>query len=119
MDCERHNLLNPTAAPRVPYVTQVLAPTEGPIIAVSDYVKMLPDALQRWMPRPMYSLGTEGFGRSETRKALRDFFEVDARYVTVATLSQLAQQKLIKPDLVAQAIKDLEINPNKLNPLFA
>jgi len=119
MDCERHNLLNPTATPRAPYVTQTLAPTEGPLIAVSDYVKMLPDALHRWMPRPLYSLGTEGFGRSETRKALRDFFEVDARYVTVATLYQLAQQKLVKPELVAQAIKDLEINPNKLNPLFA
>ena len=119
MDCERHNLLNPTAPARVPYVTQVLAPTEGPIVAVSDYVKMLPDALQRWMPRPMQSLGTEGFGRSETRKALRDFFEVDARYVVVATLYQLAQQKVIKTEVVAQAIKDLGINPNKLNPLFA
>ncbi len=119
LDCERHNLLNPGTAPRVPYLTQILAPTEGPIVAVSDYVKMLPDALQRWMPRPMISLGTEGFGRSETRKALRDFFEVDARYVTVATLYQLAQQKAVKPELVAQAIRDLDIKPDKLNPLFA
>ena len=119
MECERWNLLHPGEKPRVPYVTQTLAPTEGPIIASSDYVKLLPDGLNRWMPRPLYSLGTEGFGRSETRKALRDFFEVDARYVTLATLTQLAQQKVIKLDVVTQAIKDLDINPDKLNPLIA
>ena len=103
----------------MPYITQQLEKTEGVIVAVSDYVKMLPDALQRWVPRPIVSLGTEGFGRSETRGALRDFFEIDARYVTVATLSQLAREKQIKPAVVAQAIKELEINLEKPNPLTA
>ncbi len=119
MECERWNLLHPDQPARVPYVTQQLAGTQGPIVAASDYVKMLPDALQRWIPRPVYSLGTEGFGRSDTRRALRDFFEVDARYVVVATLYQLAQEKAVDPALVAKAIRDLEINPDKRNPLTA
>ncbi len=119
LECDRWNLLHPTEPARVPYVTQQLAKTEGAIVAVSDYVKMLPDALQRWIPRPIISLGTEGFGRSETRQNLRDFFEIDARYVTMATLSQLAREGQIKLDVVAKAIKDLEINPDKPNPLSA
>ena len=80
---------------------------------------MLPDALSRWVPRPLISLGTEGFGRSETRKALRDFFEVDARYVTVATLTALLREGMVKPQVVAKAMKDLDISPGKLNPLIS
>ena len=76
---ERWNRLHPGEKPRVPYVTQCLGGTEGVIVAASDYVKVLPDAIDRWLPRPLTSLGTDGFGRSESRAALRDFFEVDAR----------------------------------------
>ena len=119
LNCERWNMLHPADKPRVPYITQKLAPTEGVIIAVSDYVKTLPDSLQRWIPRPMLSLGTEGFGRSETRQNLRDFFEIDARYVTVATLYQLMRENQIKPEVVVKAMADLGINPEKLNPLIA
>jgi pyruvate dehydrogenase E1 component len=119
LECDRWNLLHPTEPARVPYITQQLAKTEGVIVAVSDYVKMLPDALRTWMPRPMISLGTEGFGRSETRQNLRDFFEIDARYVTIATLSQLARENKIKPEVVAKAIEDLEIHTDKPNPLSA
>ena len=77
---------------------------------------MLPDSIDRWMPRPPRSLGTDGFGRSEDRAALRDFFEVDARFITVATLSELLKEGQIEAKVVAQAIKDLGINPDKPNP---
>jgi pyruvate dehydrogenase E1 component len=117
MEADRFNLLNPGAAPKTPYVSQCLNKTEGVIVASSDYVKMLPDALQRWVDRPMYNLGTEGFGRSETRAKLRDFFEVDARYVTLATLTQLVRGGQLKPDVLAKAVVDLEIDPAKPNPL--
>ena len=119
MECDRFNMLNPEEEPKVPYVTKMLAPTEGVIIAASDYVKVMSDMIGRWIPRPIVSLGTEGYGRSENRPALRDFFEVDARYVVVATLHALARDGQIKPAVVAQAIKDHGINPNKLNPLIA
>ena len=76
---ERWNRLHPGEKPRVPYVTQCLGDTEGVIVAASDYVKALPDGIDRWLPRPLTSLGTDGFGRSEGRAALRDFFEVDAQ----------------------------------------
>lgn len=119
MECDRFNMLNPEEEQKVPYVTQMLAPTEGVIVAASDYVKVMSDMIGRWIPRPIVSLGTEGYGRSENRPALRDFFEVDARYVVVATLHALARDGQIKPALVSQAIKDLGIDPNKLNPLVA
>ena len=77
------------------------------IVAASDYLKVLPDSIDRWMPRRMRSLGTDGFGRSEDRQRLRDFFEVDARFVTLATLAELAQDGQIDRKVVAQAIKDL------------
>ena len=70
----------------MPYVTQVTADAPGVFVAASDYLKVLPDAIDRWLPRKLHSLGTDGFGRSETRAALRNFFEVDARFITLATL---------------------------------
>jgi pyruvate dehydrogenase E1 component len=117
--CERWNMLHPGETPRVPYVTQALSDTQGPIVAASDYLKALPDLVDRWLPRPLVSLGTDGFGRSESRAALRNHFEVDARFVTVATLAALARDKQIDGALVAQAIKDLDINPDKVNPATA
>src|SRR6185436_4699088 len=88
---DRWSRLHPTEQPRVPYVTQCLGDTEGVIVSASDYVKALADAIDRWMPRRLTSLGTDGFGRSEGRASLREFFEVDARFITVATLSALQQ----------------------------
>jgi len=115
-DAERWNMLHPTEAPRVPYVTSCLATTQGVIVAASDYVKALPDSIARWCPRPIVTLGTDGFGRSDSRRALRDFFEVDARFIALAVLSALAAEKKVRPSVVEKAIKDLDINPNKLNP---
>ncbi len=89
--CERWNMLHPTETPRVPYVTQCFKDAAGVIIAASDYLKILPDSLDRWLPRRVRSLGTDGFGRSEDRTDLRNFFEVDARFVALATLAELAQ----------------------------
>ena len=114
--CERWNLLHPLGEPRVPYVTQMLADAAGVVVGASDYLKVLPDSLSRWIGRPILSLGTDGFGRSEDRKALRDFFEVDARFVTVGALSALARLGEIDRKVVVQAMKDMDINPDKPNP---
>jgi pyruvate dehydrogenase E1 component len=114
--CERWNVLHPEQPPRLPYVHQCLKDAPGVLVAASDYVKALPASIDRWLPRPLTALGTDGFGRSEGRAALRDFFEVDHRYIVVATLAALARDKVVKPAVVQQAIKALGINPDKPNP---
>ncbi|HXP43904.1 MAG TPA: hypothetical protein VN833_26880, partial [Candidatus Acidoferrales bacterium] len=115
-DCERWNLLHPGDAVKVPFVTQTLKDAPGPFIAASDYMKVLPESLAKWVPGQLVSLGTDGFGRSENRAALRDFFEVDAKHIVLATLGALAREKKIGIDVMKKAIHDLEINPEKLNP---
>jgi len=114
--CERWNMLHPGDAPREPYVSQCLKNAPGVLVAASDYVKAMPGAIDRWLPRPLTTLGTDGFGRSETRAALRDFFEVDHRYVIVATLGALARDGKIEMAAVQEAIKALGINAEKSNP---
>jgi pyruvate dehydrogenase E1 component len=116
---ERWNMLHPAEAPKVPYVTQALADAPGVYVAASDYLKALPDAIDRWLPRRLVSLGTDGFGRSESRADLRNHFEVDSRFVVVATLSALAREKQIEATVVQQAIADLGINAEKANPATA
>ena len=115
-DCERWNMLHPADKPKVPYVTQLLKDAPGVLVAASDYMKVLPESIGRWMPRNLVSLGTDGYGRSEGREALRDFFEVDAKHIVLATLHGLLREKQIKPEVVTQAVKDLGINPEKANP---
>ncbi|PYV95417.1 MAG: pyruvate dehydrogenase (acetyl-transferring), homodimeric type [Acidobacteria bacterium] len=115
-DCERWNMLHPGEAPRVPFVTQCLKDAPGVLVAASDYMKVLPEAISRWMPRPVVALGTDGFGRSENRASLRDFFEVDAKHIVFATLNALAREGKLKIEVVQHAIKDLGINPEKPNP---
>jgi pyruvate dehydrogenase E1 component len=116
---ERWNRLHPAAKPRVPYVTQCLADTEGVIIAASDYVKALPDAIDRWLPRQLTSLGTDGFGRSEDRPSLRDFFEVDAKFIVLATLNALMRERKVEASAVEKAIKEFGVNPEKPNPAIS
>ena len=113
---ERWNRLHPGEKPRVPYVAQCLGDAQGVIVAASDYVKVLPDAIDRWLPRKMVTLGTDGFGRSENRASLRDFFEVDAKFIALAALDELARDGTIDVAVVKKAIKDLGINPEKPNP---
>ena len=119
LEAERWNMLHPGQAPRTPYVTQCLTPGRGVCVAASDYVKATPDSISRWVPSPMISLGTEGFGRSESREALRDFFEIDARYIALAALYGLAREKSIYLDLVKKAIQDMEIDPEKADPIIS
>jgi pyruvate dehydrogenase E1 component len=116
LSVERWNRLHPGEKPRVPYVTRMLEPTSGPIVAATDYMKAVPDMVSRWMPRSFTSLGTDGFGRSDTRETLRRFFEVDAEHIVVATLAALAQQGALPPGTVSRAIQEFGIGPDYLDP---
>jgi pyruvate dehydrogenase E1 component len=117
IETERWNLLHPSDKPRVPYVSQCLADAPGVLVAATDYLKALPNMVSQWMPRRLASLGTDGFGRSESRESLRNFFEVDARFITLATLHELLREGKIQASVVQQAIKDLEIDVEKADPL--
>jgi pyruvate dehydrogenase E1 component len=117
IEVERWNRLHPDETPRVPYVTQCLEGEQGVLVAASDYLKVLPSMISKWAPRRLATLGTDGFGRSETRECLRDFFEVDSRFIVVATLHELAQDGLVGEATVQNAIKELHISPDKPNPV--
>lgn len=116
---ERWNMLHPAQKAKESYVQKTLAKEKGVFIAASDYMKSLPEMIHRWVPGGLYPLGTDGFGRSESRTALRRHFEVDAECIVVATLWQLAQKGKLKAKVVQQAIKDLGINPEKIDPVIA
>jgi pyruvate dehydrogenase E1 component len=119
LHAERTNFLNPKSAPIIPYVTQLLSKEEGVATFVSDNMKVLPDGISKWVPLPSFTLGTDGFGRSESRAALRDFFEIDTKHIVYATLVTLFRQKKIGQDILDKAAKDLNINPAKLNPMIS
>jgi pyruvate dehydrogenase E1 component len=116
LSTERWNRLHPTETPRVPYVAEQLGSTEGPIVAVTDFMKVVPDQVSRFVPRPFVALGTDGYGFSDTREALRRHFEVDAAHIVVATLDALAQQGDVKGEAVADAIRKYEIDPEAIDP---
>ncbi len=118
-EVERWNMLHSGETPRTSYITSCVAHLPGVFVAASDYVKALPDSISSWFPRPLISLGTDGFGRSDSREALRDFFEVDARYITLAALYSLAREGDIPHEEVKQAMKDLQIDSDKPNPIMA
>ncbi|MGH9026507.1 MAG: pyruvate dehydrogenase (acetyl-transferring), homodimeric type [Acidimicrobiia bacterium] len=113
---ERWNRLHPTDAPRVPYVTEQLDGTDGPVIAVSDFVKAVPDSVGRFVPQPFVPLGTDGYGFSDTRAALREHFEVDAGSIAVAVLDGLAVQGEVKAETVAEAIERYELDADAPDP---
>src|SRR5688572_1818065 len=119
LDVERWNRLHPDAEQRVPYVRQCLGPSEGPIVAATDYMKAVPDMVSRWIDRPYTVLGTDGFGRSDTREALRTHFEVSAEHITYAALYSLCLDGKSRPDELIKAIADLGIDPERVNPLNA
>jgi pyruvate dehydrogenase E1 component len=116
MAVERWNRLHPTEAPRTPYVTDSLAGVDGPVVAVSDFVRAVPDQVSRWVPGDWLSLGTDGFGRSDTRAALRRFFEIDHAHVVVGVLAQLAMRGEVKPETVADAIRRYDIDTELPDP---
>jgi len=117
LDAERWNLLNPTQPPRVSYVQQCLGDRKGPFIAATDYMKAVPDQIRQWVPGRYSVLGTDGFGRSDTRAALRKYFEVDRHHVVVAALKALADDGKIDVATVTSAIKAFGIDPAKPNPV--
>ncbi len=116
VETERWNLLHPQDAAKTSYLQDLLANEEGIFVAASDYMKVLPALIAKWLPGPIHCLGTDGFGRSESRERLRDFFEVDARHIVLATLVELAKKGDVDTKLVSKAMADLKIKPDKLNP---
>ena len=116
LEAERWNRLHPGEAPRVPFVTRALEGAEGPVIATSDWVKAVPDLIARFVPGRYEVLGTDGFGRSDTRENLRRHFEIDAEHIVVATLAALAEAGDVKPEQVAEAIGRYGIDVERPNP---
>jgi pyruvate dehydrogenase E1 component len=116
LEVERWNRLHPDAEPRVPHVTEALGSGPDPVVAITDYMRAVPDQVARFVDRPYGSLGTDGFGRSDARAALRSYFEVDASHLVVAVLQQLALGGRIEPATVAKAIRDLGVEPSRSAP---
>jgi pyruvate dehydrogenase E1 component len=114
--CDRWNMMHPGAPPRTPFVAGCLKDAPGVFVAACDYVKAVPGTIARWLPRPLIVLGTDGYGRSETRAGLRAFFELDHRYVVVAALTALVREQQLDASLALQAIRELGIDPEKPNP---
>ena len=116
IQCERWNMLHPMETPKTPHIVQLLAKEQGPFVAVSDNLRIVPGQIAEWVPGGMTILGTDGFGRSDTRERLRRFFEIDAESTVIATLWALAKQGKVERKLVAQAIKELGVDPEKVFP---
>lgn len=114
--CERYNRMNPTKKAKTPYVTELIESARGGVIAATDYMKLYSDQLRQFIPREFTALGTDGFGRSDTRAKLRRFFEVDAEFIVCAALAQLANEKVIDKKVVTAAMKKFGIDANKVDP---
>jgi pyruvate dehydrogenase E1 component len=119
LEVERWNLLHPTEKPRTSYVEEMLADCKGPFIAASDYMQLVPEQIARWVPGRLVTLGTDGFGRSDTREELRRHFEIDAAHIAFATLSTLARGGKITKQTIQKAAKALKIDSEKVNPVQA
>ena len=120
LDCERYNMLHPESEQKVPYITEVLSESnDGPTITATDYIKSYGDQVRAYVPGSYKVLGTDGFGRSDSRENLRRHFEVNAHYIVVATLHELAKSGDIKMKVVADAIAKFGIDADKINPLYA
>jgi len=117
LDCERYNLLHPQDPPKLPYVSSCLRDVAGPVIAATDYMRAVPDQIRQWVKGRYVTLGTDGYGRSDSRAALRRHFEVDRNFIVVATLKALAEEGKIDRNTVAKAITALGIDPAKADPL--
>jgi len=116
MEVERKNLLNPTEKPEKSYVEKCLSKREGIIIAASDYIRSYSDQVRPYISKPFYSFGTDGYGRSDSRKKLREFFEVDKEHIVAYALSALAKEQLMASKDAVRAMKKYKINKNKPIP---
>ena len=112
-------MLHPDQFPREPFIQQVITADKGPAVAATDYVKSYADQVRAHLKTPYRVLGTDGFGRSDSRANLRRHFEVDHKYIVVAALHELAQQDKVDPKVVVEAIHNFDIDPDKVNPLYA
>lgn len=119
LNIARHNRLHPTEQPLVPYVTQCLQDKQGPVIAASDYMRLFADQIREFVPHSYTVLGTDGFGRSDTREALRYFFEVDAKFIAYTAIKALADEGKLPMSKVVEAGQKYDIDPNKINPMTA
>jgi pyruvate dehydrogenase E1 component len=117
LDAERWNMLHPGQAPRTPYVRELLAGQSGPFVAATDYMRTVPDQIRQWVPGRYHVLGTDGYGRSDSRAALRGFFEVDRRYVALAALKSLADEGMLDMATVVSAMQRFGLDPDKPNPV--
>jgi pyruvate dehydrogenase E1 component len=117
LEKDRLNQLNPGSQKKLSYVERCLKGRSGPFIAATDYMTLLPDQIQKWIPGSYTTLGTDGYGRSDGRSALRDHFEVDSRYIVLATLNALCDQGEIDQKIILQAMKKFKINPKKPDPV--
>src|SRR5262249_38908943 len=117
--CERWNRLHPAQEPRRSYVETLLGEEQGIFVAATDYMKSLPEMITRWVPGGLIPLGTDGFGRSDVRSSLRRHFEVDAECIAIAVLAELAKRGELQADIVQKAIKNLNIDPDKSDPVQA
>lgn len=118
LQAKRWNMMHPTAAPKKSYLETLLEKEQGVFVAVSDYMKVVPDQIAPWVPGGLTTLGTDGFGRSDIRSRLRRFFEVDAESTVIATLYALSQRGALSPQVVEKAIKDLNVDPEKAHPFY-
>ena len=116
IDVDRWNVLHPGMPKRRPYLVEQLGDQPNIVVAASDYMKVLPDGIGKWIDAPFITLGTDGFGRSETREALRDHFEVDARHIAFAVLSALAREERIPASVPVRAVQILDVDPDRQNP---
>ena len=119
LDAERWNRLHPDAEPRASYLSQALAAVDGPIVAATDYLKAVPDSIARWIDRPYTVLGTDGFGRSDTREALRTHFEVSPEHIAYASLHGLCLTGEADRDELKRMVGELGIDTERINPQFA
>jgi pyruvate dehydrogenase E1 component len=117
MECERANLLHPEEEVHVPYLTEVMEKHEGPAVFSSDYMRSYPEQIRRLIPNKLTILGTDGYGRSDSRAKLRDFFEVDRRWIVLASLQALVKDGTLEAGVLSEAVKKYDINPAKPNPL--
>ena len=116
LEIERYNLLHPDKQPKKSYLEECLSSMEGPIVSASDYIRLNSDQIRPFIRKSFYSLGTDGYGRSDTRKNLRKFFEVDKEHIVAYSLSVLAKEQLIPSKYASEAIKKYNIDPNKTIP---
>jgi pyruvate dehydrogenase E1 component len=108
-------MLHPAEKPKIPYINQCLEKNGSVFVAASDYLKSLPGSIAKWIPGRLVSLGTDGYGRSDSRAALRDYFEVDARFIVLGALHALVLENKIGPEIMEKAIKDLDIDADKVS----